>query len=623
MTASRASAPPRLTRALLVVGLAAALAAPAGAQVPGAAADEGVPIPLFPPTLGPAAPGAPSPAAPTAPAPDSLPPAPQWPSERDIEVNRLAEVDPDSLGVLGPDDGGLGPDAWDGSEPAVITALLRALTGDIASPTLRGLAVRLLLSSARPPAAAPAGGLTVADAVAAARDSDFLRLRAERLYDLGALAGLNRLLALVPQRVWDPSLAEARVDGLLLAGRDAGACAEVPAGLARYPQSLYWLKAQVYCQFLEGQADQALLGVDLLREQAPDSDPVFFRLADALAAQTAGEVGEADLTPLTLAMLRKSGGGLSLSAVDEAPPLLLHGIASLGFASAGIASSGITTQGGSDHAVHASAVERLAQLGALPGERLAGAYEVFEFTEAELADALAEAERTAEREGGAVRARALLYRAANRESLAAARAELLRAAFLSAETDGRSHAVAQATAPLLQEIAPAAELAWFAPLAARALYRAGQFERAGAWLAVLRADGQSHPESRAAYEALRPLRRLAGGAEPLDPAALAGEHGLLLFVLSRALGQDEGLLATTRAEATPLPRVPQLLALADAGAAGRRGETVLLALAALGPEAPAGSHPLALGYAVAALTAAGLGGDARAFALEAALAAGL
>lgn len=600
MTASRVNPSRRFLAALLAGGLA--LAVPAAAQTPGGAAGDAGPIPLFPPTVRPAAPGA---AAPAAPALDEAPPAPQWPSDSDIEVNRLEDVDPDSLGVLGPEDGGLGPDAWAGSDPAAIAALLRGLPGDLASPTLRGLAVRLLLSSARPPAAAPGGPApTVADAVAAARGSDFLRLRAERLYDLAALAGLNRLLALVPQRVDDPWLAEARVDGLLLAGRDAAACAEVSAGLARHPQSLYWPKAQVYCQFVAGQTDQALLGVDLLREQAPDGDPAFFRLADSLAAGTAGEVEAAALTPLTLAMLRRSGGGVAPQVVDEVEPLLLHGI---------------TTLTGGDHAAHAGAVERLVEIGALPRERLAGAYEAFEFTELELADALAEAERV-----GGVRGRALLYRAANRESLAGARAEMLRAAFLSAETDGRLHAVAQAAAPLLQEIAPAAELAWFAPLAARALYRSGQFERAAAWLAVLRADGQRHPESRAAYDSLRPLLRLAGGAEPLDPAALTGERGLRLFVLSRALGQDEALPpAEAAAEAAPLPRLPHLLALGDAGAAGRRGETVLLALAALGPAAPADSHPLALGYAVSALTAAGLGGDARALALEAALAAGL
>src|SRR3546814_4609886 len=74
----------------------------------------------------------------------------------------------------------------------------------------------------------------------------------------------------------------------------------------------------------------------------------------------------------------------------------------------------------------------------------------------------------------------------------------LRAAFLAAEAAGRATAMARAAVPLLEELPPTPELAWFAPLAVRTLYRAGQFERAGGWLSVLRQDGQDNPESQAA-----------------------------------------------------------------------------------------------------------------------------
>src|SRR5690606_2821294 len=108
----------------------------------------------------------------------------------------------------------------------------------------------------------------------------------------------------------------------------------------------------------------------------------------------------------------------------------------------------------------------------------------------------AEAERLGRQDG--VRARALLLRAASRESLAATQAEILRAAFLAAEAAGRATAMARAAVPLMEELAPTPQLAWFAHLAVRTLYRAGQFERAGGWLSVLRLDGQDKPESQAA-----------------------------------------------------------------------------------------------------------------------------
>ncbi len=571
----------------------------------GAAAQEGGsepagPISLFPPTV-----ATPVPDSAT---PGTIPDGGESSETGDIQINRLGELDPDSLGILDAARGGFGAGAWAGSDRATVETQLAAVTGELSSPTLRRLISRLLLSSAKaPPAARPAAAPTVAEAVVAAQGAGFLRLRAERLYALGELVGLNQLLALVPQHVEDPWLAQARVDGLLLAGRDAEACGQVPAGLARYPQELYWAKAQVFCQFAAEQTDQALLGLDLLREQAPDSDPAFFAAANLFIGGSAGAVDTGGLSPLTLAMLRKTGADLPPDLAETAGPLLLHGIAGLP---------------GDDHALRTDATERLVEIGALPGERLAGAYAAFDFTVDELGNALAEAERL-----GGVRGRALLYRAANRESLNATRAETLRAAFLSAEADGRSGAMSRAALPIMAELAPTPDLAWFAPLAARTLYRAGQFERAGAWLSVLRIDGQSHPESQEAYAELRPLLRLAGGAEPLAAdTTRAAEQRLLLFVLSRALGQEEDVAwveAEGPASAEPLARVPQLLALGDAAAAGQSGATVLLTVAALGPAAPQGDHPLALGYAVSALNAVGLGGDARALAIEAALAAGL
>ncbi|GAB4224118.1 MAG: hypothetical protein Tsb0032_28060 [Kiloniellaceae bacterium] len=614
MNASRASGRRLLSRPVLAGACALALAV-GGA---GAAAQEG-PISLFPPTVAPDRPA--EPPAPGEPQP-SLPAerAAETPSVDGIVINRLGEIDPDSLGILDIDNGGLDSNVWAGSPRPVIEALLADLPGDIASPTLHSLAARLLLSSAEPPAPVKSASATptMADALAAAqaetKDASFLRQRVERLYALGELAGLNQLLALVPQHVEDPWLAQAKVEGLLLAGKDRAACAEVPAGLARYPAALFWAKAQVYCQFTAEQTDQAMLGLDLLREQAPDSDPAFFTLANAFIAGSPGEVDGAQLTPLTLAMLRATGGKVAPQVVPGVAPLLLHGIAGLG---------------GDNIVAKATAVERLAEMGVVPGERLAGAYGTFEFTEAELAEALERAE-----EGGGVRGRALLYRAANQETLAATKAEILRAALLSAEADSRANAIARALLPLMRDLPPTPELAWFAPLAARSLFRIGQFERAGAWLSVLRLDGFQHPESQAAYEELLPLRRLTGGREPLaveatEPAAPgAYERRLLLLVLSRALGQKENLgwidlAAQGTAGADPLPQLPVLLAMGDAAAEGRRGEAVLLTILAFGRDAPAGSHPLTLGYAVSALAAVGLGNEARALALEAALAAPL
>ncbi|WP_299398596.1 hypothetical protein [Pelagibius sp.] len=606
------------------------------------------PISLFPPTVvapeGPDTPqnGAqegPPGAAPSAPAPVGTAPEtpPETPQYEGIQVDRLQELDTESLGILEADSGGLGVDAWAGSDRALVAALIRSLPGDPASPTLRALTTRLLLSNARAPGplggGAPAGGPTLADAVAGAQgdlDGGFLRLRAERLHAMGELAGLNRLLSIVPQRAEDSWLAQARVDGLLLAGRDQEACSQVRSAVARFAGAAYWGQALVFCQLLAEQRDQAFLGLDLLREEHPDADPVFYALSNLFIGGTVAPPAPEDLTPLTLAMLRLGEGTPPEGLAERAAPLLLHGIAALDSAAP---------------ADKAGAAERLVQAAVLPGNALTEAYDAVPFESSELDDPLVRAEAL-----GGVRGRALLVHAAGRETLAQTKAEYLQAALLAAERDGRGFAMARAVQAQLEQVAPAVELAWFAGTAARSLYRVGGFERAGAWAAVLRLDGAKNPESLAAFAALNPLMRLAGGTDPIalgpitsaegaegaqDPEA--GARLLTAMMLSRALGQDErawpgvaegagsadAVIADEPLDEEPLERLTSLLALSDAAVAGRSGEAALLASHALGDESLGGRHPLALAYAVSALRSVGLGGDARALALEAALDAGL
>ena len=73
----------------------------------------------------------------------------------------------------------------------------------------------------------------------------------------------------------------------------------------------------------------------------------------------------------------------------------------------------------------------------------------------------------------------------------------------------------------------------------------------------------------------------------------------------------------------PLPGAAFLYALEDASEARRLGETVALALIVLGEAGPAESHDLALGAVLSGLTRVGLEREARALAIEAALANGI
>jgi hypothetical protein len=140
------------------------------------------------------------------------------------------------------------------------------------------------------------------------------------------------------------------------------------------------------------------------------------------------------------------------------------------------------------------------------------------------------------------------------------------------------------------------------------------------------------------------MARVAGGGEPLvwdagsvatwrQAQAAAGDpdadlRAARLFALIDGLGEPAGAAWQVLADpqtpsAQPLGDPATWFALGDAAEAGRLGETVMLALFVLGPDGPGGAHPIALAQAVAALRAVGLDSEARALAVEAALANGV
>ena len=102
----------------------------------------------------------------------------------------------------------------------------------------------------------------------------------------------------------------------------------------------------------------------------------------------------------------------------------------------------------------------------------------------------------------------------------------------------------------------------------------------------------------------------------------------LLRAVFQALGERDPLswsvIAANGAPAgRPAPNAALLYALVEAGEARRIGETVLLSLVVLGEQGPGDSHVFALSTVLTALRRIGLESEARALAIEAALANGI
>lgn len=611
--------------AALIAGAAAVPFGPALAQQDGQPSG---PVQLFPsdPNQAPDVDDA-NPSADEAPAqparPESTGPSVIGPSiigsgENAVEVAPLDAPSSEAVGLIGPETGGLPVEMWAGSARSLAFAGLKALPDTIRSPTARALAVRLLSSAAPGPDAAsgqpPAG--------------DFIAARIDGLVALGALDGARAMAETADEVPPTPALNRARTDAFLAAEAVPEACADARV-LSQQSEKPYWQKLLIFCQAAAGRADEARFGLDLLAEMG-GGDPLFVRLADALVAGRTPDLADADpaaFGPLHAAMARTAGA---------APP---DAVAVEGAAPAVAALLAAKPQA-------LDLAEAAVWRGVLDPRRLAEIYARADFKPAELDNPLSAA---AELDGA--RARALLYQSLAIQSIAPAKAELLTAALKTAARDGIYPVAAAVFADQLMQLPPSNALTFFAETATRALYAAGQVQRAARWHELIRVRARAGDGGAAAMGAARdrlwPLGRLAGTIPLQEGAAArvaafertfgegargrAGDPMMRVYLPLLALAPEEAAVRTAVArealsggagEATtgnPAAGAVMRLAAAD----GRVAETVLFALMHLGQRPPAEVPPTTLADVVGALASVGLESDARRLAVEAAVAAGL
>lgn len=613
MTASRArgSAPHSflclffgIVAFLCAAGLESAAAQQNAPPEPAAPAPSAQPTPLAPPTPL-------LPFDPTRRQPQEIGSEGDRPAIQGIEIDTLAEIDPDSLGVLDAAAGGFGPKLWDGMDRSQVMRLVGRLPDRYGSAVLRGLARRLLLSRTDPPAPAPEAGGGGGDETA--RDPALLALRIDRLAAVGDNAGLARLLKIVPRRYDEEPIARARIDSAMLAGDVTEGCREVRSGMGLYFSLPYWQKALLYCQIVAGEAAQAQLGLALLKEQGQADDEAFQNFVAALSGAQVEIPPSFAATPLHFALLQERGHPLPAGTV-EAAKLSLQ---------VAMAQSPKTRP-----LLRVEAGEVALALGAVDQAVLAEAYD-------RLADSVQSGESTVE--AVTPYGRAQLYRAMQRAAGSGTVSQI--DGFLSenwnSDTDFRT--AARVAAPYLGVQSPRPETLLLAKPAGRALFAIRGYERANAWLDLAQSVAAVDLEAAEAATALWPYWRLSGGVSAVpggglatwrdgqsekDPASLDAKMALLGAALDALESVDlppPGGAAAAAASDTPEPDL--LAELASAAAAGRRGETLLLALIAVGDAKLFQVPPATLGRVLAALVAIDLEPEARALAIESALAA--
>lgn len=529
-----------------------------------------------------------------------------------VQVDSLAGINPDSAGVLSATEGGLRSDMWVGTSRPMARHLLTILPVSASSQAMRNLMRRLLLSVASAPEGeGEPGGLAA--------------IRIGLLADMGELAGVEALLGAVPARRGHDALERMEAEVRLLSNDHARACTLAAGRMATQETmgDVFWNKLFIFCQALAGQPDQAALGMSLLSELGVD-DPAFFDLVEALTSGVAPTIESLSAPePLHLAIARIAKTTLPGDVIASNRPAVLRVIAT---------SPNVAV------AVRLEAAERAESAGALPTDVLRQLYMSVQFKPDELASAVS----IADKQRGP-RSRALLYRAALAQTVPTARAEAVSLALNLGREGGRFGSTATAFVDILRDIPPSGELAWFAADAVRALLVAGDASAAVSWLDVLRQREGFDAASAIQLRGLKPLLRLAGSDaieawsmddlaawwETVKKGETARSRAAVLYSLFEARGDvvPDDLWAPLMVGAgrapVVLPNAAVWHRLGTAAESGRLAETVALALVSLGDGGPAQADPLILEKVLGALNLVGLENDARAMAVEAALAAGL
>ncbi len=543
-------------------------------------------------------------------------PQPAQPPVVPIEVGALKAVDPSVIGLLDDGNGGLGIGMWKGSTRSRVESLLARLPVSTGSPALQGLARRLLLTTAAVP-----DGAAVAPTM--------LGIRIERLMASGRVRDVVDLLRLVPSPEADPALIRAKIDASLLSQDYAGACQGVPDALSNDSKP-YYMKALAFCRALEKDIGAVSLAVALLRDQGQTGDDAFFQLLAGLTGDAAPVTSLVDPTPLHLAMLRAANQAMPADALSGARPDVLWAIATAPKPDGGVADASL------------AAAERAEAAGALTTDVLADIYSAANYGAPQIAAAL---DTSAKSTGAPVNA--LLFQSAQVAAEPGQRAALLTAAWRAGFDQGQYFTAARVNLDTAKGIDPDAALMGFAPAAIRAFLAAGQPAQAWRWvdMAAQRVRNGGDPAANQVLVTAWPLMQLADPEGALahdsvragrwwsDLPAVANPDEIarrsMLYSLFDAVGDplpeaawDPLMAGPLSANGTaPSPAIAR--ALDEASRSNRVGETVALALLSLGDAGTQGAGITAVRDAASALRRIGLGTEARALVVEAALLRGL
>lgn len=538
-----------------------------------------------------------------------------------IQVEGLSEIDPNSVGNLSLENGGFGTDMWRGTPRALIERFLPQLPAAMRSPVLRDLTRRLVLSSAEMPARNPQDEAKPAPSLIATRIS--------LLQSMGAFKDARDLTDLTPKRSQNSTLLQLQAEDRLYANDYGNAC-QIVDNAEEHLAMPYWQRLLVFCQTLRGDTEGAALGAGLLAESLETTDSAFILLIDRLTQNTTDPLLSLPKpNALHLAAMRTAQVTIPDDAISAHNPAVLRTI-------------GISPNARLE--TRLAAAELAVEFGALSTERLAEIYMAEKFDPVELNNALslAAADRSP-------RGRALLFQAAQIESVNMAKAAVFSKAFEIATEENRYLRTIKLYRPLLAGLTSAPEINWFGGEAARALYAVDRPLPARSWMEVLRLAAAQNQEFKTISDGLWYLRYLTDSTvvedefstglndwltyHKLKSGARAQSRMAAGLRLLEALGHevpDDAWWQVLEAPRAPIEAGDETgdktvlrIAMSRAADAGRVGEAVLLLLRSFDETGPSIDDIDTVSTAVRVLRQLGLETEAKKLVLEIAATGGL
>jgi hypothetical protein len=179
-----------------------------------------------------------------------------------VAIQKLKEIDPDSVGIIDDLSGGLGAEMWEGADRHFVVRAIASLPLRVRSLTMRRLMRRLLLTQA----VAPKGRVS---------KPTLFQLRVQTLFNSGDLKSALSLLSAAPASLKEEYIFRFGIDGHFLQNDTAGACQKVRSYSVRF-KDVYWQKAEAFCLAMAGKKAEAALMSEVLAEQSDSIHPAFF-----------------------------------------------------------------------------------------------------------------------------------------------------------------------------------------------------------------------------------------------------------------------------------------------------------------------------------------------------------